>query len=64
MLINIKEAYRTSITSHKKRKSSHHIIIKTANLQRKEKKRKEKKITSSKGKGPSNVQRQSYQNYT
>jgi hypothetical protein len=38
MPINIQEAYRTSIRLVQKRKSSHHIIIKTQNLQTKERK--------------------------
>jgi hypothetical protein len=37
MLINIQDAFRTPNTLDQKRKSSHHIIIKTLNVQNKEK---------------------------
>jgi hypothetical protein len=36
MVINIQEAYRTPNRLDQKRKSSHHIIIKTPNVQNKE----------------------------
>jgi hypothetical protein len=36
MTINIKEGYRTPNLLKKKRKSPHHIIIKTLNVQNKE----------------------------
>ena len=36
MTINIKEGYRTPNLLNQKRKSSHHIIIKTLNVQNKE----------------------------
>jgi hypothetical protein len=59
MPMNIQEAYSTPNRLDQKRNSSCHIIIKTPNALNKE-----KNLKSSKGKRSSNIQRQTYQNYT
>jgi len=56
---NIEEAYRTPIGLDQKRKSSHHILIKTPNVQNKE-----RKLKAAREKRTDNIQRQTYQNYT
>jgi hypothetical protein len=50
MLINIKELYRTPNRLNQQRKSSHHIIIKTLNVQDKE-----RMLKAARKKRPNNI---------
>ena len=55
MAIKVQEAYRTPNKWDQKRKSSYHIIIKTLNIQNKE-----RILKPAKEKQPTNIERQSY----
>jgi hypothetical protein len=57
--IDIQEAYRTPIILDHKKKFSGQIIIKTQNLQNKE-----RILKAARGKRAGNIERQTYQNYT